>query len=175
MQTLIQKIMVPIDFSEASEAAARYAAALARTVSASVHLIHVLEVVPFAPGPLEFYAGESEPAREARYEAACTRLNALAASMTANATRVTTEVRSGATADRIGEAVIDYGADLVVMSTHGRTGLSHLLLGSVAERLIRTARCPVLAIRGCARVPENRELQEEMADVCSCDLAASGR
>jgi universal stress protein A len=175
MQTFIQKIIVPIDFSEASEAAARYAATLARTVGASVHLIHVLDEVPLAPAPLEFYAGESEPAREARYQAASTRLTSLAASLSANATRVTSEVRSGATADRIGEAVIDYGADLVVMSTHGRTGLSHLLLGSVAERLIRTARCPVLAIRGSARVPETLEQQAEMADVCSCDLAAPVR
>ena len=172
MQTLIQKIIVPIDFSEASEAAAGYAAALARTVNASVHLIHVLDEVPLAPGPLEFYAGESEPAREARYQAAVTRLNELSAGLSAHSTRVTTEVRAGATADRISEAVVDYGADLVVMSTHGRTGLSHLLLGSVAERLIRTARCPVLAIRGRARVPETRDHQEEMSDVCSCDLAA---
>jgi nucleotide-binding universal stress UspA family protein len=79
-------------------------------------------------------------------------LNALAESVATCATRVTTEVRSGAIAESIGKAVLDYGADLVVMSTHGRTGLSHLLMGSVAEKVIKTARCPVLAIRDCGQV-----------------------
>ena len=152
MQPMIDRIIVPIDFSDASEHAARYAARLSRRLYASVHLIHVLEEVPVSPGPLEFYAGESPDVREERYQCARRRLNALAESVATYATRVTTEVRSGAIAESIGKAVLDYGADLVVMSTHGRTGLSHLLMGSVAEKVIQNARCPVLAIRVCGQV-----------------------
>ena len=152
MQPMIDKIIVPIDFSDASEHAARYAAKLSRRLNASVHLIHVLEEMPVSPGPLEFYAGESPEAREERYQCARRRLNALAESVATYATRVTIEVRSGAIAESIGRAVVDYGADLVVMSTHGRTGMSHLLMGSVAEKVIQNARCPVLAIRDCGQV-----------------------
>jgi nucleotide-binding universal stress UspA family protein len=149
MERFIQKIIVPIDFSEASEAAARYAARLAASLGASVHLIHVLEEALLAPGPLEFYGGALPQAREEMYQRACARLNELGVTLAPSGVPpFTVEVRSGVTAEEIADAVVDYGADLVVMSTHGRTGLPHLLLGSVAERVIRTARCPVLAIRG---------------------------
>jgi nucleotide-binding universal stress UspA family protein len=153
---MIQKIIVPIDFSEDSERAARYAATLARRLDASLHLIHVLVEMPVSPGPLEYYTGESPEVREERYQRALSTITELAGSIAADPTRCTTEVRSGRTAESIANAVVDYGADLVIMSTHGRTGLSHLLMGSVAERVIQTARCPVLAIRGCGRVEMHR-------------------
>jgi universal stress protein A len=57
------------------------------------------------------------------------------------------EVRLGTATDQIVGAAVDYGSDLVVMGTHGRTGLEHLLLGSVAEQVIRLAPCPVLTVR----------------------------
>jgi nucleotide-binding universal stress UspA family protein len=166
MERFIQKIIVPIDFSDASEAAARYAARLAASVGASIHLIHVLEEALFAPGPMEFYGGALPQAREEMYQRACTRLNTLGATLaTAGLPPFTAEVRSGVTAEEIADAVVDDGADLVVMSTHGRTGLPHLLLGSVAERVIRTARCPVLAIRGCGPAQKETVLAESPASV----------
>jgi nucleotide-binding universal stress UspA family protein len=70
--------------------------------------------------------------------------------------RISTEVRQGTAAESVTNAEAEYGADLVIMSTHGRTGLSHLLLGSVAEQVIRTARCPVLVIRDCGQVHVHR-------------------
>ena len=166
MERFIQKIIVPIDFSDASEAAARYAGRLAASVGASVHLIHVLEEALLAPGPLEFYGGALPQAREEMYQGACTRLNALGAALAnSGLPQFTAEVRSGVTAEEIADAVVDYGADLVVMSTHGRTGLTHLLLGSVAERVIRTARCPVLAIRGCGPAQNEAAVAESTAAV----------
>jgi universal stress protein A len=156
MERMIQKIVVPIDFSEASERAARYAARLAFRLDASLHLIHVLSEIPVSPGPLEFYTGESAESREQRYQHALDGMTALTKSIAADPTWCTTEVRSGAIAENVAKAVVDYGADLVIMSTHGRTGLSHLMMGSVAERVIRTAPCPVLAIRGCGRVEMHR-------------------
>jgi nucleotide-binding universal stress UspA family protein len=148
----IQKIVVPIDFSEPSRRAARYAASLARRLGASVHLVHVVEEPTAISGALEFYAGELARAREDMYGQSRSQLQELVTHLGTDAVRCTTEVRFGSTADRIAQAVVDYGADLVVMATHGRAGLPHMLLGSVAEQLIRTARCPVLAIRDCGQV-----------------------
>ena len=70
----------------------------------------------------------------------------LAATIRKSGVTVTTEVRTGLPSEEIVHAAIDYGADLIVMTTHGRKGVSHLLLGSVAEDVIRHARCPVLAV-----------------------------
>ena len=64
---------------------------------------------------------------------------------------VTTEIRGGPASDGITNAAAAAGADLIVMSTHGRSGLPHLLLGSVAERVVRSANCPVLVVRETLR------------------------
>ena len=77
--------------------------------------------------------------------------------------RLTTEVRIGNPTDEINAAAIDYGSDLIVMSTHGRTGLPHLLLGSIAERVLRTAPCPVLAVRQALVEPDAEVVLTEEA------------
>ena len=131
MTPTINKILLPIDFSVPSDRAAGYAAALARSLGASIHLVHVLEDVSQAT----------------RYEDSRAKLLALTASLAPAAARTSVEVRSGRPAAAIIDAAIDYGCDLIVMATHGRSGVSHLVLGSVAEEVIRHARCPVLAVR----------------------------
>jgi universal stress protein A len=151
----VRKIVVPIDFSDASTRAAPYAAALARRLDASVHLVHVLEPSELAGGPLEFYGAPPAEFLDHLYWRKRQQLVAIGANLEGNII-VTSEVRHGTPADSIRQAAIDYGADLVIMSTHGRTGLSHLLLGSVAEQVIRTARCPVLVIRDCGQVHVHR-------------------
>ena len=137
MSSLIQKIVVPIDFSDASEHAARYACTLARNLGSSVYLIHVLEQP--VRGPVSTF--EAGGTGERLYRGARERLAALAGRL--GALRITTEVRSGKVAEEINDCAIAYGADLVVMSTRGLTGLPHLLLGSVAEHVVepRAARC----------------------------------
>lgn len=125
---VVKRIAVPTDFSEASDRAVEYAAALARRVGASVYLMHVLR-------------------DQSRYHLARARLGGLADRLTCGVPRVALEVRDGAPADSIAEAATHYGADLIVMATHARSGLAHLLSGSVAERLIRIASCPVLVLR----------------------------
>ena len=166
MSSLIQKIVVPIDFSDASEHAARYACTLARNLGSSVYLIHVLEQP--VRGPVSFEAGGTGErlSRDARE-----RLTALAGHL--GALRITTEVRSGKVAEEINDCAIAYGADLVVMSTRGLTGLPHLLLGSVAEQVVRTACCPVLVVRHSGQVrvhrsaPSLRQQVEQVAEACS--------
>ena len=135
MPAQIRKIAVPTDFSDLSERAISYAASMARGSGASLYLIHVLK-------------------DQAQYDEAHARLTALADRFTAGIVRVTTEVRDGEPAASIADATLHYGADVVVIATHARTGLAHLLSGSVAERLIRLAWCPVLVLRetGAVRV-----------------------
>ena len=90
--------------------------------------------------------------RERLYQEARAKLAALAATLPHAPDGVTVEVRTGTPADAIAAAAVDYGADLIVMSTPARGG--HVMLASVADRLMHTARCPVLAVRpsGAARV-----------------------
>jgi universal stress protein A len=159
MNPLIQQIVVPIDFSDASVRAAQYAAALARRLDASVHLVHVLEPSEMVGGTFEFYGGPPAEYLDRLYWKRRSQLVAVGASL-GDGVHVTSEVRHGTPADSIKNAAIDYGADLVIMSTHGRSGLSHLLMGSVAEQVIRTARCPVLVVRDCGQVHVHRPATE---------------
>jgi len=144
MSAQIRKIAVPTDFSDLSERAITYAASMARGSGASLYLIHVLE-------------------SKEHYDEARARLTALADRFTEGITRVTTEVRDGEPADSIADAALHYGADLVVIATHARTGLAHLLSGSVAERLIRIAWCPVLVLRETGTVRVHRRATEAAA------------
>ena len=78
-----------------------------------------------------------------------------------------TEVRTGSIDEAITSAVTAYGVDLIVMATHGRSGVPHLLFGSVAEQVIRTASCPVLVMRDSGKVrvhtPVRRDVEDGMA------------
>lgn len=148
MSPIIRRIAVPTDFSEASDRAVEYAAALARRVGASVYLMHVLR-------------------DQSHYHLARARLGALADRLTEGVPRVALEVRDGEPADSIAQAAMHYGADLIVMATHARTGLAHLLTGSVAERLIRIACCPVLVLRDTetVRIDLPQEAYEEVGEL----------
>jgi universal stress protein A len=171
MEPFIQKILVPIDFSEASERAAHYAAALARRLGASLHLVHVLEPAAMATGPFEFYEAPTREELNRHYWDTRSRLIGVATRVEGDFLRVSSEVRHGTPADCIRAATFDYGADLVIMSTHGRSGLSHLVMGSVAEQVIRTARCPVLVVRDCGQVHVHRAAIENAADLTPAGAA----
>ena len=136
MDVAIKKIVIPVDFSAAAEQAARYGCALARSLQARVYLIHVIE--PSLTATRESQDHDAVQARAA--------LAALGRQLDAEG-RLITEVRIGSIASNITKAVVAYGGDLVVMGTHGRTGLSHLVHGSVAEEVIRTVPVPVLVLR----------------------------
>jgi nucleotide-binding universal stress UspA family protein len=143
----ISRILVPTDFSQSSEWAVEYASSLAASLGARVHLVHVIEDLFHTPGPYDFHVPESAERREREYQEARTRLLAVVDRLAGMNVLATAEVRTGTPTDAIVDAAVDYGADLIVMSTHGRTGLRHLLMGSVAEEVIRAARCPVFAVR----------------------------
>jgi universal stress protein A len=143
----ISRILAPTDFSSHSTGALRFACGLAERFAAELHLVHVLsEIVPTGPDPLlmpvmppDFYQENEDRARE-------TLTNLLDAAW-GKPRALVTAVRWGSPV----EAIVDYASEkkieMIVIATHGRTGLSHALLGSVAERIIREAPCPVLTLR----------------------------
>jgi nucleotide-binding universal stress UspA family protein len=146
MKPTIEHILVPTDLTKRADAAIAYATSIATGLGARLHLVHVLEEPFTTAGPYEFALPDTADRREIRYQRAHDCLTAIAA-LAPTSLRVTTEVRSGVAADEIVKAAVDYGADLIVMTTHGRSGLDHLVKGSIAERVLRRARCPVLAVQ----------------------------
>jgi nucleotide-binding universal stress UspA family protein len=137
----IRNILVPTDFSEQSVAAFHLASALARDHRAGLTILHVREtpMVPFA----EFGAVPpvDVPSRTALLE------KMAEFEPPDDATGVEYLVADGIPAEEIVKVASDRGCDLIVMGTHGRTGVGRLLLGSVAEEVMRKAPCPVLTLK----------------------------
>jgi universal stress protein A len=148
MTESLNRILVPVDFSAHSQKAVRYATTLANKFGARVSLIHVVED-PFVTGAWQseaFIPTIPELLNEL-LTAAQTQLAALKKDLAAHGFVVETNVITG----RPAQAIVEHAAaghfDLIVMGTHGRTGLSHALLGSVAERVVQKAPCGVLTVR----------------------------
>lgn len=143
----IERILAPTDFSVHAEHALRYACGLAERLGADLLVLHVLsEIVPTGPDPLlmpvmppQFYQDDEDRASRS--------LQKVLDPAWGKPRSVSTAVRWGTPAEAIVDFAAEQTADLVVISTHGRSGLSHVLLGSVAERIVREAPCPVLTIR----------------------------
>ena len=147
----IRHILAPTDFSDSSKKALSDAFELARTFGATLSLLHVLEPSPYLgeftlPNMGEELLGDLE--RQASAALAQVLPEAQQAKI-----EVTRAVAIGSPSQKIVETAEAEHVDLILMATHGRTGLSHLLIGSVAERVVRTAPCPVLTIRPPAAQP----------------------
>ena len=153
MTRKVSRILAATDFSEGSRIALRYAGMLRRQTGATLHVLHVVEDPTTTGVWPDVYLAELPDLRA--------ELVAFAkASLTAETRRlrlsgVTTEVGVGPTAQVIAAMAEHHRSDLIVMGTHGRTGLSHVWLGSVAERVMRLAPCPVLTVRAM-RIPKPR-------------------
>ncbi len=141
----IRRILHPTDFSERSEAAWQYAELLANRFEAELLLLHVLQE-PVAVLP-ESSLAVPPPAINLPdlMEAAEEGLERFTVAAPARIGERT--IRNGPAAEEIVHYAKDAGADLIVLGTHGRTGLAHVLLGSVAERVVRKAPCAVLTVR----------------------------
>lgn len=142
----IRHMLAPTDFSAFSKQAIDSAFALAQRFGAKVSLLHVIEqpdssgVSAVPPGLATILLEDLE--RESRRE-----LARLLPEAEGTNVEVTRHVVVGVPYRRIVETAAAEKVDLIVMATHGRTGLSHLVMGSVAERVVRTAPCPVLTMR----------------------------
>ena len=155
MMRAIRKILLPTNFGPSSERAAAYAGALARGLGASVHLLHVLEAPLAAGGAWTLPRTGTSHVSEQLYHERRAKLEALAAATLQHDTdRITMEVRTGMPADAIVDAANAYSVDLIVMSAPASARPPSLMMESVAERVLRAAPCPVLAVRqsGAARV-----------------------
>jgi nucleotide-binding universal stress UspA family protein len=139
----IHHILVPTDFSEPAREATDYALGLARAFGASVTLFHVIEdpvvYVPalggYMPQPKEFEDFSDVALAE------------WVVAEDAPGVTIHREWKHGHPVSSILEFAIEHGCDMIVMGTHGRGALSHLLIGSIAERIVRKAKCPVLTVR----------------------------
>lgn len=162
MNRTITHILVPTDFSAVSDAALDYAIAIARRFGASLHLLHVLDD-PFVGGDTwgsEVYIAGVPAMRETLIEEASAKLSRVLAHAQAKGIPARSEVRLGRPATMIRDTAEKEASDLIVMGTHGRTGVTHALLGSVAEKMVRVAPCPVLTVRAADPLGLDRALLE---------------
>jgi nucleotide-binding universal stress UspA family protein len=147
-----EKILVPVDFSVYSAEATRVGAELAKRFDASLTLVYVYDQLAYAlpDGFAMMPRSEIDRLLDAfRAQLAVSQRQAL----DAGAPRVETKLLQGFVAGQIVEFASRGEFDLVVMGTHGRTGMQHLVMGSIAERVVRLAPCPVLTVK---RVPQRK-------------------
>jgi universal stress protein A len=141
----MRKILVPVDFSETSKKAFQYALKFAEQFTCEIILLHVVgSVSPMVGAPL---AVEVFPQPEDDTIAAEAELAALAVRSRNGQNSVTSAVRIGHAPNEITKAAKDLDVDLIIIATHGYTSWRHLCIGSTAERVVRTAPCPVLVVR----------------------------
>ncbi len=141
----LKKILVPIDFSAMSKRAFHYALRFAEQFGCEIVLLHVVEPVTAIAGtPLTFdiFAQPEDDTAAAEAE-----LASLAASSRNGLNSLTSAVRTGHAPNEITKAAKDLDVDLILIATHGYTSWRHLCIGSTAERVVRTAPCPVLVVR----------------------------
>jgi nucleotide-binding universal stress UspA family protein len=135
----IQTILVPVDFSEHSRRALDYATGFAQRFGAAVHVVHVMHM----PSDVRVTGTWWSTLRGQALEA----LRELLEGTDSAGLKIESHIAEGHPSESIVELATNLGADLIVMGSHGRTGLAHVLLGSVAERTIRSAPCPVITLK----------------------------
>ena len=160
-QFRLHRILVPTDFSECSKKALCYAPSLSKHFGAEILLLHVVEPVP---EPSEMIVTESG-LLTARMHEETTKHLAQWQSNLAKEASTKAALRAGSAHREIVQAAVESNVDLIVLGTHGRTGLAHFLIGSTAERVVRHAPCPVLVVRERERdfvaVVEGKTLRAE--------------
>ena len=150
----LQRILFPTDFSECANSAQQYACALAGQFEVELHLLHVLQdlTLLMLPEPATALALPASFLETCETEAKSTLARLLDPSWCAGR-RVVYATRTGNPALEIDRYATETDIGLIVIGTHGRSGFSHVLLGSIAERVVRRAPCPVLTVR-----PQTRQL-----------------
>ena len=143
---VLKKILVATDFSEAADAALSYGRALARAFGARLLVIHVVDDMYLRLGGDAYAAVLPELQQDVERQAR-ERLDELVRDNDPTPLAIDLIIREGATANEIVKYAKDADIDLVVVGTHGRGAVAKLLMGSVAERVVRTADCPVLTVR----------------------------
>ena len=146
MEPDIKKVLVPIDFSDYSKSALKYAVNFCRKFDAEIILIYVIEPVIYPP---DFSMGQiAIPSVNAEWdERAKQELEKLAKSDITKDARIKTMIKTGKPFIEIIETAAELDVDLIIIATHGHSGVEHILFGSTAEKVVRKAPCPVLTLR----------------------------
>jgi len=168
----IQRILCPIDFSDCSRRALDHAIAIARWYKSAVTVLHVFPTAEAAPVGLRPVVFEPILLSPAERDKLLADTKAFAAAESAPGISIQAAVREGHVAAEILEQVETTKTDLIVVGTHGRSGFQRLLLGSVAERILREARCPVMTVpRRLDAVPAGPVLYQRV--LCPIDFSAA--
>ena len=147
---LINSILVPIDFSVHSKNALKYAVPLAKQFDASLHLVYVVEPTIY-PADLGFGQVVLPGVEEELRQKGADELKELIREEIGARVRATYAVKTGTPSQEILTEAEERNVNMIVLATHGHSGLEHVLFGSTAERIVRKARCPVLSIRPVRR------------------------
>ncbi len=146
MNLQIKKILVPIDFSEYSKASLKYSSDFAKLFNAKLFLVHVLEPVIYPPdfsmGQISIPTINTEIGDRAKQE-----LDNLCANCIEPGIEFEAIIRNGKPFYEIIESAEELDVDLIIIATHGHSGVEHILFGSTAEKVVRKAPCPVLTTR----------------------------
>jgi len=141
----IKSIIVPIDFSEYSKSALKYAIDFAKQFNAKMYLIYVVEPVIY---PADFSMGQvAIPSADIDIQSRASEELINLAKTIGSGINVETIIKTGKPFVEIIDTAKEKDVDLIIMSTHGHTGVEHLLFGSTAEKVVRKAPCPVLTLR----------------------------
>ena len=146
METTIKKVLVPIDFSDYSKSALKYAVNFSKMFNAEMILVYVVEPVIYPP---DFSMGQiAMPSVNTEWdERAKDELEKLAKNEIFGIKNVKTLIKTGKPFVEIIETAKAEDADLIIIATHGHSGVEHILFGSTAEKVVRKAPCPVLTLR----------------------------
>jgi nucleotide-binding universal stress UspA family protein len=147
---LINSILVPIDFSVHSKNALKYAVPLAKQFDASIHLVYVVEPTIY-PADLGFGQVVLPGVEEELRLKGADELQQLITEEIGVQVKATYAVKTGTPSQEILAEAEEERVNMIVIATHGHSGLEHVLFGSTAERIVRKARCPVLTIRPVRR------------------------
>lgn len=143
----LKRILVPTDFSDHSQGSMNYGCSLAEKFGAELHVLHVLQdLVAMVPEPGLAFPPPGDYMQELE-ESATRSLEELPGDAGSGLENIVRKVRQGPPFLEIIRYAQENEIDLIVLGTHGRSGLAHMLLGSVAERVVRKAPCPVLTVR----------------------------
>lgn len=146
MEHNIKKVLVPVDFSDYSKSSLRYAVSFAKHFSADICLVYVVEPMVYPPdfsmGQIAIPSIDTEMDKRAYEE-----LNNLAKKIIPPDVKSKVIVKTGKPFVEIIETASEEDADLIIIATHGHTGIEHVLFGSTAEKVVRKAPCPVLTLR----------------------------
>jgi nucleotide-binding universal stress UspA family protein len=150
MEPKIKKVLVPIDFSDYSKSSMKYAADFAKHFKASLILIYVIEPIVYPPdfsmGQIAIPSPGLEMDKRANEE-----LDKLAEKEIPSDVTVKKIIKTGKPFVEIIETAAEEDVDLIIIATHGHSGVEHILFGSTAEKVVRKAPCPVLTLREPAK------------------------